>query len=398
MNYNIFGNTAPAMPRPAKGTEIVKILASQASRDMREPLIPMSIPALAAHLSGVEFMYSDNKYYELCGQMGHLIGPSGVGKAQFTHLVEAIMRPFREHDEAEYRRLADWQRLVKTRGANKEKPERPEVGFWFPPADLTNPAFIQNAMVLEKAGGRTQYLNLPEVEMADKMCGGHRQVSQTVRNIYDRQRAGALRATAGGVTGNPVMRVNITFSSTPDAARAFYRKDLTNGFFGRIPFAYKARGERKGRIPRQGAYGGEFLERLDDYIVRLDSCRGRFVVRPLNKVADQLAEEMAQVADLADGDMLFELSHRSILGMEEGCRAVDTERADVGALDRRLRGVVLLLRPVVEGKGLRRHVQGCRRADGRRAEERSEEHARQPRQPVQRAAARKPAHAARQEP
>ena len=40
---------------------------------MREPLVPMAIPALAAHLTDVEFMYSDNKYYELCGQMGHLI-------------------------------------------------------------------------------------------------------------------------------------------------------------------------------------------------------------------------------------------------------------------------------------------------------------------------------------
>ena len=58
-------------------------------------------------------------------------------------------------------------------------------------------------MALEKLGERTQYLNLPEVEMADKMCGGHRQVSQMVRNIYDCQRAGALRATADGVTGNP---------------------------------------------------------------------------------------------------------------------------------------------------------------------------------------------------
>ena len=312
MNYNIFSPTAPAMPRPGKGTELCKLLLSQASRDMREPLVPMAIPALAAHLSEVEFMYSDNKYYELCGQMGHLIGPSGVGKAQLTHLIEAIMRPFRSHDEMEYRKLADWQRQVKTRGANKEKPERPEVSFWFPPADLTNPAFLQNAMALEKMGGRTQYLNLPEVEMADKMCGGHRQVSQTVRNIYDRQRAGALRATADGVTGNPVLRVNLTFSSTPDAARAFYRKDMTNGFFGRIPFAYKARGQRKGRIPRQGNYGDDFLAKLDQYIDRLDNCKGRFVVRPLNKVADQLAEEMASLADLADDDILFELSHRSI--------------------------------------------------------------------------------------
>ena len=312
MKYNVFDSKAPAMPKPAKGTEFCKLLLSQASKDMREPLVPMAIPALAAHLTDVEFMYSDNKYYELCGQMGHLIGPSGIGKAQLTSLVEAIMRPFRAHDEIEYMKLVDWQRQIKTKAANKEKPERPEVSFWFPPADITNPAFIQNAMALEKMGGRTQYLNLPEVEMANRMCGGHRQVSQTIRNIYDCQRAGALRATADGVTGNPILRVNITFSSTPDAARSFYKKDLTNGFFGRIPFAYKARGERKGRIPRQGNYDEEFLSKLDKYVLRLDNCKGRFVVKPLNKIADQLAEEMAGLADLADDDMLFELSHRSI--------------------------------------------------------------------------------------
>ena len=257
-------------------------------------------------------MYSDNKFYELCGQMGHLIGPSGIGKAQLTHLIEAIIRPFREHDDGEYQKLVEWQRQMKTRGANKEKPERPAVSFWFPPSDLTNPAFIQNAMAMEAQGGRTMFLNMPEVEMADRMCGGHRQVSRTVRNIYDRQRDGALRATAEGVTGNPLLRVNITFSSTPEAARLFYRKDFTNGFFGRIPFAYKARGERQGRIPRQGTYDDEFLQKLDGYLLRLDSCKGRFVVKPLNRIADQLAEEMAGLGDLTDDDVLFELSHRSI--------------------------------------------------------------------------------------
>ena len=77
MTYNIFDRVAPAMPKPSKGTEIIKLLLSQASKEMREPLLPMSMPALAAHLSEVEFMYSDNKYYELCGQMAHLIAVSG---------------------------------------------------------------------------------------------------------------------------------------------------------------------------------------------------------------------------------------------------------------------------------------------------------------------------------
>lgn len=313
MTYDIFSPAAPKMPQTGKGTKFIKFILSQASSDMREPLVPMAIPSLAAHLRGVTFVYSDNKSYELCGQMGHLIGPSGIGKAQLTHLVEAIMRPFRSHDETEFKKLVDWQRQMKTKSAHKEKPERPDVSFWFPPADVTNAAFIQNAMALEKQDQRTQYINLPEVEMADRLCGGHRQVSQLVRNIYDVQRHGALRATSEGVVGNPKLRVNITFTSTPEAARAFYKRDMTNGFFGRIPFAYKPRsGERSGRIPRQGSYDKEFVEKLDSYLLRLDNCRGRFNVRPLNKIADQLAEEMARLGDMTDDDMLWELSHRSI--------------------------------------------------------------------------------------
>ena len=124
MNYNIFNSTAPAMPKPSRGTEFCKLLLSKASKEMREPLVPMAMPALSAHLTGVKFKYCDNKYYELCGQMGHLIGPSGIGKAQLTHLIETIMRSFREHDETEYQKLVEWQKQVKTKGANKEKPAR----------------------------------------------------------------------------------------------------------------------------------------------------------------------------------------------------------------------------------------------------------------------------------
>ena len=56
MDYNIFSNIAPAMPKPGKGTEFVKFAISQASKDMQEVLIPMAIPALAAHLTDVRFM------------------------------------------------------------------------------------------------------------------------------------------------------------------------------------------------------------------------------------------------------------------------------------------------------------------------------------------------------
>ena len=86
MTYNIFDCTAPAMPKPSKGTEIVKLLLSQASKDMREPLVPMLFPILGAHISGSEFQYPDLTWKEMCGQMANLVVESGGNKGQFPVL------------------------------------------------------------------------------------------------------------------------------------------------------------------------------------------------------------------------------------------------------------------------------------------------------------------------
>ena len=301
MRYDISKSTAPMMPTLGKGTECIKLLLTQASKDMYEPLVPMFFPIFGAHMSGAEFQYPDLK-------------------GQLTTLAKAICRDFRQHDEAEEKKLLEWQKQKNTKGANKDKPDRPDVAFRFPPSNTTNAAFIQNAMALEAKGGLTQYFNLPEVEMADRLCGGHKQVSVLLRNVYDRDRAGALRATADGVTGNPTIRACFTISSNPESTRKFYKYELTNGTFGRMVFSYKARGNRSGKIPRQGKYDDEFYRKLDEYLVRLELCKGRYIIKPLNKLIDKLAQDMATLADLADDDLLFEMSHRSLVsGWKAGC-------------------------------------------------------------------------------
>ena len=55
MKYEISKATAPAMPNLGKGTEIVKLLLSQASKDMYEPLVPMFFPIFGAHISDAKF-------------------------------------------------------------------------------------------------------------------------------------------------------------------------------------------------------------------------------------------------------------------------------------------------------------------------------------------------------
>ena len=320
MRYDISKSTAPMMPTLGKGTECIKLLLTQASKDMYEPLVPMFFPIFGAHMSGAEFQYPDLSWKEPTGLMANLVAHSGDNKGQLTTLAKAICRDFRQHDEAEEKKLLEWQKQKNTKGANKDKPDRPDVAFRFPPSNTTNAAFIQNAMALEAKSGLTQYFNLPEVEMADRLCGGHKQVSVLLRNVYDRDRAGALRATADGVTGNPTIRACFTISSNPESTRKFYKYELTNGTFGRMVFSYKARGNRSGKIPRQGKYDDEFYRKLDEYLVRLELCKGRYIIKPLNKLIDKLAQDMATLADLADDDLLFEMSHRSLVsGWKAGC-------------------------------------------------------------------------------
>ena len=84
MKYNISKSTAPEMPTLGKGTECLQILLSQVSKSMHEPLIPMLLPPLGAHISGAEFQYPDLTWKEMCGQMAHLVAESGGNKGQLS--------------------------------------------------------------------------------------------------------------------------------------------------------------------------------------------------------------------------------------------------------------------------------------------------------------------------
>ena len=117
-------------------------------------------------------MYPDLSWKEPSGMLANLVADSGAGKGQLSSIVEAVCRDFRAHDDDELAKLVEWQKMMKTKSANKEKPARPDVAFLFPPADVTNAAFIQNAIGCEKLGQRTQYLNMPEVEMAHPINQG----------------------------------------------------------------------------------------------------------------------------------------------------------------------------------------------------------------------------------
>ena len=118
MTYDISKAVAPAMPKLGKGTDCIKLLLSQVSKDMREPIVPMLFPILGAHVSEAKFQYPDRSWKELCGMMANLVADSGGNKGQLSNVVEAICRDFRRHDDCEMQKLVDWQLKFKTKSAH----------------------------------------------------------------------------------------------------------------------------------------------------------------------------------------------------------------------------------------------------------------------------------------
>jgi hypothetical protein len=72
MKYDITKPVRPKMPKPGKGLEVVKLLQSQASESMHEPLAPMLFPSLGAHVTGREFKYPSGVWMEPCSLIAHI--------------------------------------------------------------------------------------------------------------------------------------------------------------------------------------------------------------------------------------------------------------------------------------------------------------------------------------
>lgn len=314
--------TAPKMPSlMEQGLEFILLLSSLISKQMRDAVIASIYPALCALARNTRFIYPSNAIMEICGIIGCLVGSSGIGKGELTRLSKIVTKALRDHDAETLQKYLAFQKVYeKQKGTNKAKEECPDLYYLAPPADITGPAFTKNAMFCEKAGNYTFYVNIPEIEMLNGLCGGHKKMTETVRGIFDMEQVGALRATADGITGNPTLRVNISASTTPGQARKFFKNDMHTGTWNRFMFIYKEQGERSGKIPVQGVLDPEKEQQIGEYLKRLSAYEGTHRIEELDNVITRLSNDMAEYANLTDDDEFFSLSHRSlIIGYKVGC-------------------------------------------------------------------------------
>lgn len=321
------GDTPPEMPR--RLPSLVKLLVSRTPETYKAAVAHAVFPPLAAHLCRTRFRYINNVEHEAT-LMNVLMAATGAGKDCISAPINHIMADIRARDAENLRREREWKDEVNSKGANKDKRQRPEgLVIQEIDADMTNPAFV---MRTAEADGHFLYTKLNEIDQFDALRGSGRQGQQfqIMCLAFDPgNRYGQTRVGTQSVTEKVTIRFNWNAATTVLKGQRYFARVLTDGPVSRINFCTIPEREIGAPIPVYGSYGGDFDEKLRPYIENLTRAQGLIECPKAERLARRLLEENADTARLTQSRVYENLSFRAtviawlkacVLYVANGCK------------------------------------------------------------------------------
>ena len=299
----------PQMPRVLP--PLIRLLVSK-TPDIYKPAVAHAVfPALATHLWQTRFKYIDNVEHEAT-LMNVLMAGTGAGKNCISEPINRIMADIRQRDMNNLRREREWKKEVQSKGANKDKRQRPEgLVIQEIDPDMTNAAFVQR---LADAEDRFLYTKMNEIDQFDALKGSGKSKAQfqimclafDPRNVYGQTRIGT-----GSVSERVSIRFNWNASTTIGKGRRYFSQVLTDGPISRINFCTIPEREIGADMPVYGTYDEAFDEELRPYIENLNKARGLIDCPKARNLAKRLIEECADFSRLSQSRVYENLSYRA---------------------------------------------------------------------------------------
>ena len=297
---------------PKRLPPLIKLLVSR-TPDIYKPAVAHAVfPALATHLWKTYFRYIDNVYHEAT-LMNVLMAGTGAGKDCISEPINRIMADIRKRDKENMLREKEWKKEMNTKGANKDKRERPQgLVIQEIDADMTNPAFVMRTAEAEE---HFLYTKLNEIDQFDALRGSGRNANQQFQimclafdpgNLY-----GQTRASAQSVSERVTIRFNWNASTTVLKGKRYFRNVLTDGPISRINFCTIPEREIGADMPVYGTYDASFDEELRPYIEQLNKASGVVVCQQAFRLARKLKDENAEFARLSQSRVYENLSFRA---------------------------------------------------------------------------------------
>ena len=301
--------TPPEMPR--RLPPLIKLLVSRTPKIYQPAVAHAVFPALATHLWKTTFRYIDNIEHEAT-LMNVLMAGTGAGKNCISEPINRIMADIRERDRVNLQREREWKREMQTKGANKDKRQRPEgLVIQEIDPDMTNAAFVQR---LADAEERFLYAKMNEIDQFDALktsarSKAHFQIMCLAfdpGNVYGQTRVGT-----GSVSERVCIRFNWNASTTLSKGKDYFRSVLTDGPISRINFCTIPKRTIGSEMPVFGKYDAAFDEELRPYIENLNKVRGLVESKAVNRLSKKLVEEYAEFSRLSQDRVYENLSFRA---------------------------------------------------------------------------------------
>ena len=302
-------NQPPKMP--TRLPPLIKLLVSKTPKIYQPAVAHAVFPALGAHLWKTYFRYIDNVEHEAT-LMCCLMAGTGAGKNCISEPINHILKDIRQRDRENLQREKEWKKEMQTKGANKDKRQRPEgLVIQEIDPDMTNAAFVQR---LADAEERFLYTKMNEIDQFDALktsarSKAHFQIMCLAfdpGNVYGQTRVGT-----GSVSERVCIRFNWNASTTIQKGQAYFRNVLTDGPISRINFCTIPERPIGSEMPVYGTYDASFDEELRPYIENLNKARGLIECRQARTLARKLMEENADFARLSESRVYENLSFRA---------------------------------------------------------------------------------------
>lgn len=307
MNAYLSAETPPPMPSPLP--PFIEVICSHVPEEYKPAVAMSSFVAMGCHPEGLWWNYIDQRRHEPAF-MHTVVATQSVGKSCVNKPLEYLMEDIRLADEVNRKRETEWKQNRSSKGANKEKPKRPEgLRIQITEPDMTNAALVQR---LDDVGEKFLFTNMDELELLNNLRSGARgnQVSQLIRLAFDQGFYGQERVGADSVTARVQVRWNWNAGCTVAKAQRFFRGAVTDGTLSRISFSTIIE-DPSGRMPMFKPYDDSYAEALKPFIDRLNEATGEVHCEEADALAWRLNEDNQQIVTTSFDEVFKILCRRA---------------------------------------------------------------------------------------
>jgi len=290
----------------------IRLITSKAPRGYWPAIANTTFAAFATYIGGVKAEFWNGTLTEM-NQLHMLAAPMSIGKSNIKEPINHILQPIIERDKLARQREKEWAEETNTKGANKEKPERPkDICVQVVDSDMTNAAYCQRMEDAERAGNKALFTRMDEAEQLKKLAGGSiAEVTEILRRIFDADTYGQERVGTQSIKSRTTMRHNMVISTTPATAKKFLGGNIDNGTLSRFSLSTIVKEDVNHR-PMFKSYDETFDKKLSVYQARLDNAKGTIVCPQAKKLALALLDRGEERALMMGNESYQQLSYRAV--------------------------------------------------------------------------------------